>query len=140
MDFDFASQIAAKSDKELMDIYVNGGQFQERFVALAEAELEKRNVPLDHLRQIRTEKQKVSEDALFIGKQGSPLFIGFSFLVAFLGGIPGLIAGYIYNQSKQTNRNGDRYYTYNESTRKMGAYIMAVGFTVLMISLFLRLK
>ena len=57
-DAEFPEQIKRKTDKELIDIYVNPHEYQPSFVELATGELGKRNINLDSYKQTREQKQQ----------------------------------------------------------------------------------
>lgn len=135
MEFDFELQVQAKTDDELIAIYVNPDFYQSEFVAATKAEIVKRKLPITSIEQIKQEKDKVSIAHLSVGKQGSPLYMFICFLLAFLGGIPAIISGYIYGFSKTRGPDGEAYYVYNETTRKMGVAILVIGFAVLLYHL-----
>ena len=42
---DFEEVVKSKTNEELVDIYVNAADYQPEFLALAEAEVVKRNIP-----------------------------------------------------------------------------------------------
>lgn len=127
MDFNFEEQIKSKTNNELTEIYINPKEYNLDFVKLAELELTKRNVDLDLSKEAKKETSKLGNTNLAKGKQGSPLYIFICFVLAFMGGVLGIFAGYIYNQSKTTNLEGEKFYVYNEDTRKWGKMIMWVG-------------
>ncbi len=130
MSIDFKEQVATKTDQELIDIYINPDDFQESFVTAAEEELNKRNVRLEQFKQKREQKEKIKNEQLEKGIQGDSLYMTLAFISAFLGGLIGIIAGYIYSQSKK-----EGYYVYNEKTRKQGKVMLAIGILVLLTTL-----
>jgi uncharacterized membrane protein len=131
---DFREQVAGKTDQELIDIYINPQDYQENFVQAVIEELTRRNVSLKSYQQERDQKQKFISETLEKGKQGDPLYITLGFISAFLGGFIGIIAGYIYSQSKDKTTS-QKYYVYNEQTRKQGVIMMFIGIFVLLITL-----
>lgn len=130
MSIDFKEQVATKTDQELIDIYINPDDFQESFVTAAEEELNKRNVRLEQFKQKREQKEKIKTEQLEKGIQGDSLYMTLAFISAFLGGLIGIIAGYIYSQSKK-----EGHYVYNEKTRKQGKVMLAIGTLVLLTTL-----
>jgi hypothetical protein len=132
-DAEFPEQIKRKTDKELINIYLNAHEYQPAFVELATGELGKRNISLDGYKQVKEQKnQKVSKQ-LEIGKAGSPLYITLCFVLALFGGILGIYAGYIYSQSKVKDIEGREFYVYDDSTRKLGKLMMLIGIIAIII-------
>lgn len=136
MKFDFTDQIKQKTDKELTDIFINARGYNPDFVRLAEKELQARSINLDSSVK---QKEKVSEtlkEELKQGKDGNPLYIFFCFVLALLGGLLGICAGYVYSQSKIRTADGESYYAYNKETRQLGKIMMLVGVAVILFFLF----
>lgn len=138
-DTEFPEQIKRKTDKELIDIYVNAHEYQPAFVELATGELGKRNINLDRHKQVRERKRQKVSRHLETGKAGSPLYIVLCFVLAILGGILGIYAGYIYSQSKVKDNDGRDFYVYNDSTRQLGKLMMLIG-VIAIIVLAMRLE
>jgi hypothetical protein len=135
MKFDFSDQIKQKTDKELTDVYINARDYNPDFVRLAEEELNARNINLDSsIKQRERVEQTVTEE-LKQGKDGNPLYIFFCFVLALLGGLLGIYAGYVYSQSKIKTANGESYYAYNKETRQLGKIMMMVGVAVILFFL-----
>ncbi len=112
----FQTRAEQKTDTELVDIYLHSQDYQENFMKVVEEEISKRKIPLDALKQIRSESEESSDKKFELGEQGNPLWIALSFVAALLGGLIGLIAGYIYAYSKRKNSQGKEIYAYNEQT------------------------
>lgn len=138
-DAEFPEQIKRKTDKELIDIYVNAHEYQPAFVELATGELEKRSVSLDGYKQVREQKKQKVSRRLETGKAGSPLYIMLCFVLALFGGILGIYAGYIYNQSKVKDVDGHEFYVYDDQTRKLGKLMMLIG-VIAIVVLAIRLE
>lgn len=132
-DAEFPEQIKRKTDKELIDIYVNAHEYQPAFVELATEELGNRNISLDSYKQIREQKKQKVSKHLETGKAGSPLYIMFCFVLAIFGGILGIYAGYIYSQSKVKNIDGQECYVYDDQTRKLGKLMMLIGVIAIIV-------
>ena len=58
---DFEEVVKSKTNEELVDIFVNAADYQPEFLALAEAEVVKRNIPLESLKSIREQKESIDE-------------------------------------------------------------------------------
>lgn len=140
MDFDFTHQIKARTDEELTSIYLHGKDYQQSYVDAVSREMLARNIPMDDLTSKRNEEYFNDDLQKANGRQGNPLYLFLSFFLALIGGIPAIIAGYIYRQSRQSSIDGQqRYYVYNESTRNLGLAILILGVVVAILSVFLRL-
>ena len=130
MNTDFKEQVATKTDQELIHIYINPDDFQENFVSAVADELSRRNVSIERFKQEREQKEKIKTEQLEKGIQGDSTYVTLAFISAFLGGLIGIIAGYVYSQSKK-----DGHYVYNEKTRKQGKVMLAIGVLVLLATL-----
>jgi hypothetical protein len=135
MKFDFADQIKQKTDKELTDIYVNARDYNSDFVKLAEEELHTRKINLDSSAKQREKVEQIVTEELKKGRDGNPLYIFFCFVLALLGGLLGIYAGYVYSQSKIKTANGESYYAYNKETRQLGKMMMLLGVAVILFFL-----
>lgn len=132
MKFNFAEQIKQKTDKELIDIFINAKDYNPEFVKLAEEELAARHIPVDASKQVRDKNKTVNTYQLQAGKSGSPLYLFLCFVLALFGGFIGIYAGYIYSRSKIKDNEGQEYYVYNEQTRELGTIMMWIGIAVLL--------
>lgn len=135
MNIDFKEQIETKTDQELIDIYVNQEDYQDSFVSTVVEELTKRNISPGTYQQERIKQERIKQEKLINerpekGIPGNPTYMGLAFISAFLGGLIGIIAGYIYSQSKKEGQ-----YVYNEKTRIHGQVMMVVGIFVLLATL-----
>ena len=140
MTTNFQDQVSSKSDSELLDIFVNADDYQEAFVNVVEQELIRRDVNLEKVRRQREVKSKHTQEQYGKGRQGNEAYIVLSFISAFLGGLLGIIAGYIYSQSKHRDNAGIKHYVYDAKTRELGRIMMIVGILVLLVTLIWRLS
>ncbi len=136
MKFDFTDQIKQKTDKELTEIFINAKEYNPDFVRLAQQELHARNINLDTSKQIKERVKQIDKRQLEQGKAGSPLYIFFCFVLALLGGLIAIYAGYIYSQSKTKTTDGEVFYVYNNETRQLGRIMMWVGIAIFLFLLF----
>lgn len=136
MKFDFTAQIKQKTDKELTEIFINAKDYNPDFVKLAEQELQNRNINLDTSKQIKEQVEQLDKIQLEHGKAGSPLYIFFCFVLALLGGLIAIYAGYIYSQSKIKSTEGEVFYVYDEQTRQLGRIMMWLGAAIFLFYLF----
>jgi hypothetical protein len=130
MNTDFSEHVKIKTDQELIDIYLNAEDYQEDFVKAAVEELEKRNVNINNIRSEKQAKQKITQEQYAKGRKGNELYIVICFVSAFLGGIIGIVGGYVYSQSKHSDEFGTKYYVYDKATRDKGKIMMVIGLFV----------
>jgi hypothetical protein len=127
MNMDFVEQVRRKTDDELLSIYIDSDDYQEEYVQEVHEELKRRNVVLDKFEKEKQEKQQAKDESMMQGKPGDPIYIALAFLSAFLGGLIGIIAGYIYSQSKHKDNPRGDFFVYDEKTRTMGYIMMVIG-------------
>ena len=135
MKFDFTDQIKEKTDKELTDIYIHARDYNPDFVKLAVEELQARNISMGNSTQKREMVDQLAIDQLKEGRDGNRVYIFICFILAILGGLLGIYAGYIYSQSKIKTADGELYYAYNKETRQLGKIMMWVGIAAIVIIL-----
>jgi len=135
----FETIIKEKSNSELTDIYIKNSGYQEEFMKLVEIELANRNIPVDSLLKFRGEQTSIDDSKLELGEQGSQFWITAGFIGSIFGGIWAIFAGYSYAYSKHKSKNGKEYFVYNESTRKYGRIMLAVGCTIFGLGILSRI-
>lgn len=138
MDLDFKALAAAKTDDELADIYINPEKYNGDLVPFAEAELATRGIDLSPLDEKKRTKRINNAVSLDEGRKGTHAFMIVSFILAFFGGLWGIISGAIYAWSKRTGYNGERYYVYDKNTRSWGRMIFFLGITMLLIAYWIK--
>ncbi len=139
MDTDFSVLVKAKTTPELMLMYKEWHKYLPDMVAAVTSELNARRVDMAAL---ELEKQKAIDDneaSLAYGKKGSPLYLIFCFLLSLVGGIPGIIGGYIYAYSKTHSYSKKAFFVYDDETRKYGRAILAIGIAVTVIAICSRI-
>ena len=134
----FTQQIKKHTDQELADIYSNSDDYNPEFVELVKNELQLRKVNIEPLTEIKEHNGELNNQQLQQGKKGSSLYIFLSFVLALLGGLLGIYAGYIYSQSKIKNNQEGEYYVYDEPRRQWGKIIMWMGVGIFLFSLLVR--
>lgn len=137
---DFQEQIISKTDQELLNIYVNSDEYQDEFVNQTYQELIKRGVPLDKYKKEKEIKSRLAKELMEQGRKGNELYIVLGFVSAFLGGLIGIIAGYVFSQSKQVAPSGESYYVYKKQTRDNGRIMMIIGIFAFLITMIWRLS
>jgi hypothetical protein len=131
----FEKVIKEKSDSELTDIFIKNSGYQEGFMLEVQEELTNRNIPIDSLLKFRAEQNKIDDTKLEQGEQGSQFWITASFIGSIFGGFWAVFAGYSYAYSKH-KVNVKEYFVYNESTRKYGRIMLAIGCVIFAIALY----
>lgn len=134
---DFTQQINNQTNQQLTDIYKNPSDYNPEFIKLVEKELQLRSIDLETYSEVREQNEELRKKQLQQGKKGSPLYIFLSFILALLGGLLGIYAGYIYSQSK-VKENEEQYYVYDEQTRHWGKIIMWTGIGIFLFILLVR--
>lgn len=135
MDFDFSKAVQSKTDAELTDAYINSGSYQPEYIALVLQEIQKRNLPIDDMEAVKAENTNVALARIAVGRQGNTIYMILCFALALLGGLLGIIAGYIYATSTHKGPDGNLYYVYNDTTRKLGYGILVTGVIILFVSI-----
>ena len=92
----FQEHIINKSNKDLIEIYVNADNYQPEFVNQVYEELTKRGVSLDQYIAENEAKSHTLKLLLEQGRKGNEVYLILGFISAFLGGIMGIIAGYTF--------------------------------------------
>ncbi len=140
MELDFASIVHSKSTDELLRIFKEWHKYAPEMLEAVTEELDTRKVDLSDLIAEKENEIVEQETLLSKGKKGSPLYIIICFICAFLGGLLGLIGGYIYAFSKTRSYTGKAFYVYDEPTRKYGKIIITIGLIILGIALISKLS
>ncbi|MCW3074718.1 MAG: hypothetical protein JWP69_1787 [Flaviaesturariibacter sp.] len=138
MPFDFEMQISDKSDKELLQIYKKADEYQDNFIVAIETELEKRNLDFLKAKQQRDKRAEVLDELAQKPERGNTFYIVLGFVSALLGGLLGIIAGYVYSRSKRTSITGNRFFAYDQQTRDLGTVMMGLGVIVMALSILSR--
>jgi hypothetical protein len=116
--------ITKKSDEELRDIYTDMEGFPENIRELAELEIKRRGISIDHI-----EKEKKQKD-LHKGAAGKHIVAGYIFSI--LGGLIGLFIAIDYLSSK-VHTNEGKFYKYNDETRKAGKGMLIIFVIVVIL-------
>lgn len=131
----FSEIIRAKSDQELIEMYLDSKSYQPEFVQLLTEELQQRKLPIESLDIIKSKEEQTSDKALALGQQGNPIYLVLIAISALAGGVGAIIGGYIYAYSTQVDNSGNKQFVYNESTRKWGQRILGIGVVALLFTL-----
>jgi len=134
MEFNFHKQIKNKANTELLHIFSNSDQYQDEYMAIVLKELEDRGVSYDNLKLKKKHKEVFVLEQAKKGEPGNPIFIAIGFISVLLGGILGIVAGWIYFFSKNEEVDNETYY-YDSKTRDLGMCMMVLGIIVFIISI-----
>jgi tetrahydromethanopterin S-methyltransferase subunit D len=140
MEFNFEDQIASKTDKELLDIYANPHDYQESFVSEVVRELSNRKVDLASVPQKKPITEEISQKQFETGRPGNELYIIICFASALLGGIIGIVGGYVYSQSEHQDNSGRKFYVYDKPTREKGIAMLIFGIVVPLATIVWRIS
>jgi hypothetical protein len=135
MENNFNKLVKEKTDNELLDIYMNSKDYQVEFVNFVTEEITHRNLSIDTLDEIRSKKVEENDNLLVLGRKGNSAYLVLIAISALLGGLIGIIGGYIYAYSTVVDSQGNKLYVYDESTRKWGRIILGVGVVMLFLIL-----
>jgi hypothetical protein len=135
MENNFNTLVKEKTDNELLDIYMNSKDYQVEFVNLVTEEITHRNLSIDTLDEIRSKKVEENDNLLVLGRKGNSAYLVLIAISSLLGGLIGIIGGYIYAYSTVVDSQGNKLYVYDESTRKWGRIILGVGVVMLFLIL-----
>ena len=129
----FESVVKQKTDRELVDIFINQQDYQENFLICIEKELECRKISLESVKKERHQVVEMNDEKLRLGEQGNPIWITLCFIMAICGGFLSIVGGYIYYFSKRKTSKGEVVYTYNQQTRKYGKWMLIIGSIIVFI-------
>ena len=133
MKFDFEKQVQSKSNEELLKIYHDFDEYQDHYLQLVMEELDKRGVDFSDLKLRKHHKETFMLEQSEKGRPGDLVFIVLGFVSALFGGLLGIIAGYVYSQSKNKEWGDGSFYYYDLKTRNLGIGMMALGIFVLVV-------
>ncbi len=125
--------------KNLEKIFINAKDYNPDFVRLTEHELQTRNINLDTSKQLKEKVKQIDKRQLEQGKAGSPLYIFFSFVLALLGGLIAIYAGYIYSQSKIKTTEGEVSMFMMNRQDNLVEFMMWLGVAIFLFLLFRQL-
>ncbi len=117
------------TDEELYDVVLKHDEWSDYDYLLARKLLEERGKAIDDELMKSLRQQRLADLAKPEDKQ-TP-WIVFGYIAAFVGGIFGIITGYVLWTSRKTLPNGDIVYKYREGDRQQGKIIMILGIIML---------
>lgn len=130
---DFYKQIESKTDEELLEIYLDSDKYQEEFIELVERELTNRKVDLTSYKLKKEQRIAYYSEIYENGIPGNTVYIVLGFISSLVGGLLGIVAGYVYSQSKHKDFGDGSFYLYDQKTRNMGIGMIALGIMAFMI-------
>jgi hypothetical protein len=130
---EFQSQIANKTNEELLQIYLHPADYQEQFVTLAEEELLRRNVSIEKHQQERKQKIEAATKAIVRDKKADDTLVLIGFILAVLGGLIGISIGIFLMQTKRDNVTGEQYNVYDKKGREAGRAMVIVGIAAIIL-------
>ena len=124
------------SDEELYDILLKQDEWNEFDYTLSKKILSNRgkSIDLDLLKSLK--KQRLED--LAKPEENQKVWIVAGYFFALLGGLLGIIIGYVLMTSKKTLPNGKMVFSYNENDRIQGKMMFYIGIIMLPLYIILR--
>lgn len=136
----FKQTIKSKTDAQLLEISLNKSDYQKQFIEIVDEEIAIRGLNAPSIVAIENETDINNNNQFVCEEHGNKTWIAIWFIIAFLGGLLSIIAGYTYAFSKKINSNGDKFYTYDKETRDSGKLILIIGVIVLILVIFYKIS
>ncbi len=125
------------SDEELFNVLLKPDEWGNIDQTLAKQILENRGNSIDDKLLTSLKKQRMTD--LAKPDENQKIWIILGYVLAFLGGVLGIIIGYSLMSSKKTVPNGKRVYSYNENDRKHGKIIFIIGIIMIVLTASVKL-
>lgn len=125
------------TDEELIDLISKQDEWSPFDFQLAQKILKERGREVTAKEIYQMKEQRIEE--LSEPEKQTTWWIGLGYVFAFLGGLIGIIIGYYLVSSKKVLPNGEKIYTYSESDRKHGTYILLIAITMVIVGIALRI-
>ena len=119
------------TDDELMDVVKKRDEWNALDYQLALVLLKERGVVIDHNAIEKTDKQRITE--LSEPEKAGKWWLVAGYVFAGMGGLLGIVFGYMLYSSKKTLPDGRIMYRYNIAHRRHGKIIMILGLSVVSI-------
>ncbi len=118
------------TDDELLEIVQKADEWSKEDYLLSMKILKERGKEVSDAQLEVYRQERLAE--LRREVRGNPGWVLFGFVVAILGGLLGIIMGWIYYTHKKTDSTGHRFFAYDAATRKKGRtmYIMGIVFFI----------
>lgn len=113
------------TDEELYDILLKPDEWSALDYKLTQQLLSERGITINE--ELLTTLKNKRLEALSRPDKNQQSWIIAGYIFAIVGGILGLIIGYLLKSSKKTLPNGKRLFTYSASDRKHGQYILVIS-------------
>jgi hypothetical protein len=124
------------SDAELYDIILKQDEWNEFDYSLSKKILANRGKSIDQDLINSLKKQRL--DDLAKPEENQKKWIVAGYMFALLGGLLGIIIGYVLMTSKKTLPNGKKVFSYNENDRIQGRLMLYIGILLLPLYIILR--
>ena len=135
-DIDKDYYLLSFTNEELYDIILKKDEWNEFDYLLARKLLTQRGKVVDDELLISIKNQRIKDLSKPEPHQKAWVFAGY--LLAFLGGVIGVIIGYLLWRSQKTLPNGVKVYSYSKSERKHGLIIFSIGVFMFALSIMLQ--
>ncbi len=124
------------TNEELIDLVAKSDEWSHFDVLLAKKILKERGTELSDEQVSKLKTERLEE--LSKPEDSQPGWVAAGYIMAFLGGLIGILIGWHLSSHKKTLPNGEQVYGYSESTRKHGRRILILGLVMILISLATR--
>lgn len=122
-------------DEELFDILASPDEWSAFDYQLARRILDERGIDIDAKLLDTLKESRLQELAQ---PEEKPTSLVSAYLFALLGGVIGIVLGWHIMTARKTLPDGQRPYLYQESDRKHGPWIIALGLVMLVVWLLLK--
>lgn len=122
-----------ESNQQLIHVLISEKDIQQADELLENSESEF-SEELDSIKD-EFDEEKIERDLYpKEGVEAPTIYIVVGFITACLGGLIGILIGYSFWNSMNTNDKGETYFHYNKSTRTLGKLIFFLGLLVFIVS------
>jgi len=125
------------TDEELLDIFQKPDEWSKLDYALAREILLKRGKEIDQGNLDLLKQERLMQ--LRKPDPSQTYWIIFGYISAALGGLLGIVIGYMLFSSKKSLPNGERVFSYSDHDRKQGTNIFYIGLFVFTITFLIRI-
>ena len=113
------------TENELIEILKNYDQWSMTDYLLAQKILEERGISISDEQLQDLKNQRIAEFSQ--AEKGNRSWLNAGFVLAILGGVLGILIGYLHFSIKKTIPTGEKVYAYDPETRAKGKQIFTIG-------------
>lgn len=135
---DFNELLENKSNDELLLMVYEYDKWSPEMLVSIETELTKRKILPNDIRSRKEKLMELEDGKLKVGRSASVIGLVIGWLTSF--GLLGIFIGYNYSFSKAVNKySGEKYFKYDESSRKNGTYLFYASIILSTLGLLFRI-